>query len=340
MPLNALWEPPWPTTDPALRKLQAGVMGDSSDLESELLAGIGGANLCCDVFGAHSKGEMASGLAFHGEAGLTTWEVDGWDAQAQVLTMSAHLRRTMLRYRRHFSLDGPTVKITEEISNLCSFERALGRTQHVTVGEQFLLDRASGDSVCAFRANCDVGHTWPTDHDEAGELSSRWAPATPFTYPSMPLRGGGTATWERFPHGSHGQKSSDLATMRVAPSAAHGWFVAERAPTAETGDVALALACAWERATFPWLMTWEEMRSRQTKPWEGRTVCRGLEVSSYAFATSRRDNVERGRLLDTPCFEWLDADETKVTTWYLSLQAIPEQARGGTRNGLELCGLA
>jgi hypothetical protein len=59
-------------------------------------------------------------------------------------------------------------------------------------------------------------------------------------------------------------------------------------------------------------MTWEENYSRPTPPWSSRELCRGLEVSSYAFATSRRENVERGKLLETPTFEWLDAYEKKV----------------------------
>ena len=46
------------------------------------------------------------------------------------------------------------------------------------------------------------------------------------------------------------------------------------------------------------------------------------QVSSYAFATSKRDNVARGTLLDTPCFEWLDAHETKDTTFFLTLQSV------------------
>jgi hypothetical protein len=74
----------------------------------------------------------------------------------------------------------------------------------------------------------------------------------------------------------------------------------------------LALGYRWERATFPWLMTWEENRARQQAPWNGRTLVRGLEFGSYAFATSRRDNVERGKLMGQPCFEWLDAHEVSA----------------------------
>lgn len=108
--LNPLWEPPWPTVDPSLRRLaaQAGTVEPGS-LEGELLSGIGGCNLCCDVFGAHSAGEVAQGALFHGEAGLTTWEVERWHAASGELTLVAELRRTMLRIKRTFSLEGPTL---------------------------------------------------------------------------------------------------------------------------------------------------------------------------------------------------------------------------------------
>ena len=75
--INPLWEPPWITTTPAMRRIVARNFSQSEEdrLESELLACIGGHNLCCDVFGSHSKGEVNAGASFHGEAGLTTWEV-------------------------------------------------------------------------------------------------------------------------------------------------------------------------------------------------------------------------------------------------------------------------
>jgi hypothetical protein len=87
------------------------------------------------------------------------------------------------------------------------------------------------------------------------------------------------------------------------------------APTTGPEGGTVALGYRWERATFPWLMTWEENRARQQAPWNGRTLVRGLEFGSYAFATSRRANVERGTLLGQPCFEWLDAYEVSEHVW-------------------------
>jgi hypothetical protein len=327
---NPLWQPAWATTDPALRKLasEAGV-APPGDAEGELLSGIGGLNMCCDVFGAHSKGEAASGLAFHGEAGLSTWEVSRWDAESSALTLTATLRRTALRISRTYKLDGAVVRVTEEVTNLTGFERVFGRAQHATVGSEFLLH--DGAPCCTFSCSADRGHTWPTDEDADGSLCSQWKPGTEFTYPHVPRRDGGTDDWRRFPRVP---RNSDLATLRCAPDAAHGWFAVERAQPG--AKVALTFAAAWERETFPWLMTWEENKARAAEPWAGRTVCRGLEFSSFAFPTSRRDNVERGRLLDAPCFEWLDADATKTTTFHLTLHSGPP---GQQKSGAALCGL-
>ena len=99
--------------------------------------------------------------------------------------------------------------------------------------------------------------------------------------------------------------------MRVKPDAPLGFFSA-----AAQG---VALAYAWERDAFPWLMTWEENFARTQAPWSSRTLCRGLEFGSYAMALGRKWNVEQGRIFDVPTFEWLDAYETKVTRFWIAL---------------------
>ena len=60
--INPLWEPPWTTVPPSLRRLAArdadAFSAAAADApESELLACLGGHSLACDVFGAHSPGE-------------------------------------------------------------------------------------------------------------------------------------------------------------------------------------------------------------------------------------------------------------------------------------------
>ena len=311
---------------------------------------------------------MKRGLAFHGEAGLVTWEIEGWDSAANegrgALTMGCLLPTTHLKIRRTYALKGPVLAIRERISNLCGFERAFGRAQHVTIGEQFLLrtgPSGAGSPCCSFRASCDRGVTWPHEEDAAGALNSQWAVGAEFAYPDVPRRDGGVDAWGAFPRPSAGGRNLDLCTLRCRTDDDWGWFVAERAgagANASHGSGSegggggasggMSLACAWPRKAFPWLMTWEENRARRGKPWRGPcgegTLCRGLELSSYAFATSRRENVARGTLLGQPCFEWLDADETKDDTFFLALQptaaaGAEAEVPGGQLTGVQLCGL-
>jgi len=199
------------------------------------------------------------------------------------------------------------------MKNLVGFQRAMGRAEHVTFGEAWLRSKQ-----VHFTANADRGQTWP---DALGEHAS-YAPAASFSYPNIPGKEGGTVDWREYPQA---ERSEGLCTMRVKPEHENGWFCGEHR------GKGLALAYVWQREDFPWIMNWEENRARMDKPWSGRVVTRGLEFSSYAFPTSREKNVEMGSLLETPCFEWLDAHQEKNTTFYFALQAVQ-----GTEAPLEL----
>ncbi len=306
--VNPLWEPSWPTTDPALRRLaDPEAFGDS--LESQLLCNISGHNLCVDVFGAHSPGEAAAGMCIHGESGLVTWVVidssksdDGAD-----VTLKAHLPETCIDLERRFSLaaGSDVVKVEETMSNLTGFQRAMGRAQHATIGSQFL-----DPAPCLFECNADQGMTWP---EPVTDVGTTWAVNTQFAYPNIPANDGSTADWRRYPRTEH---NSDTCTLRINPNDINGWFVAAQ------NACRLAVFYLWERAAFPWLMTWEENHERSLPPWNKRELTRGLEFSSYAFATSREINVAAGTLLETPTFEWLDAHESKRTTFYIGLKEL------------------
>ena len=90
---------------------------------------------------------------------------------------------------------------------------------------------------------------------------------------------------------------SELCTLRVRPSDLLGYFSAYQ-PRLNTSVV-----YHWERAAFPFLVTWEEDHARTHKPWNGRELTRGLEFSSYALPASREWNVKQGTVMDTPAFQ-------------------------------------
>ena len=49
------------------------------------------------------------------------------------------------------------------------------------------------------------------------------------------------------------------------------------------------------------------------------SIMNELYVETYG-TMSRKENVALNDLLDTPCFEWLDANEEKSTTFLMSIQ--------------------
>jgi hypothetical protein len=321
-PVNPLWEPPWPTVEPAARRLGATeIYGEEA--EGQLLSSISGHNLCLDVFGEHSPGEQESGLTFHGEAGMVTWEVtEVEDASPECrLTLRAELPRTALTVERVFHCRGGASQITVEtrVTNRVGFERALGCAEHVTLGVAFL-----SPAPTLFASNADRGITWP---DPDNVTDDAFADFQEFAYPQVPLRGGGEIDWRQYPRSD---VNSDCCTLRILPQDPWAWFVAAHNPSQ------VALAYVWEREAFPWLMTWEENHFRSDPPWNSRTLTRGLEFTSYAFALGRRQNVEMGTLLETPTHAWLDANETRSTRFVVALhpydeplEAAPELAPDG-----------
>jgi hypothetical protein len=76
---------------------------------------------------------------------------------------------------------------------------------------------------------------------------------------------------------------------------------------AQSPGVSLALAYIWRRENFPWLGVWEENYSRQSPPWDGRTLTRGMEFGVSPIAETRRQMIERGTLFGVPAFRWIPA---------------------------------
>jgi D-hexose-6-phosphate mutarotase len=199
------------------------------------------------VFGEHSKGEVAGGLSFHGEAGQVVWNVtsvanadDGSEAQ---VTMKAHLPTVALEITRTFSVKAgcAVVKVEETMKNLVGFERAMGRAQHVTFGKAFLKDRNT-----RFNCNADIGHTWREPLDDATQTM---ATDVPFEFPNIPAHGSaGNVDWREYPRTE--TPSADLCTMRLDPKQKFAWMLAEN-----TGK-GVTVAYVWEREAFPWLVTW------------------------------------------------------------------------------------
>src|SRR5947209_1593487 len=124
--VSPLWTPPWPSIEPS-----------TFDPARH--------NLCLDIFGGPSTDEWAAGLTAHGEGSVAPYRIE---PAATELTMRAILPIAHIRFERRIGLHGRTVRIREKIESLLAFDRAIGWTQHVTLGPPFLEN-----GVTEFRAS-------------------------------------------------------------------------------------------------------------------------------------------------------------------------------------------
>ena len=304
--VSPLWIPPWPSIEPGdYVASKDDVYG--AGVESQLLSGIMGHNLCLDIFGGPSDEEYAAGLQPHGEASIATYDLD---ARASEMRMAATLSESSLEVERRLQLDGDSVRVSESVENVSATDRPVAWTQHVTLGPPFLEV-----GITQFRASATQSKVLETTFGSADYLKT----AAIFDWPHAPRIDGGTEDLRTF---TARPKSGAYTAHLMNPGETDAFFVAF-SPTHR-----LAFGYVWRQKDFPWMGIWEENRSRPHQPWNGRTVTRGMEFGVSPFPESRRAMIERGRLFDVPAFRWIPArTRINVEYWIVCRPAdrIPER---------------
>ena len=304
--VNPLWTPNWTSGEPSkFGSAQEAIFGTGVD--AKLLFGILGHNLCLDLFGGPSAAEAGAGMTAHGEGSLLPYTLEEHGAS---LVCKLHMPLAQLQFQRTLTLQGADVKVEEKVTNLSAFDRPLAWTQHVTLSPPFLDPKTT-----QFRMTADRATVAEVDPGNAPYL----ALGKKFAWPHAPLADG-TGT-----HNLMGMRpaapASSYAALRMIPTApAVGW-------TAFSPAWSLAISYVWNPADFPWLGIWEENCSRPQSPWNGKAVTRGMEFGTSPFPESRREMVERARLLDTPTFKWLPAMGQLTATYWIRAavtENIPE----------------
>src|SRR5437868_13202774 len=117
--ISPLWIPPWPSMEPG-DYVRSSDTAYGAGVESKLLAGIMGHNLCLDIFGGPSEEEFAAGLQPHGEASIATYRVTPVSTAIQ---MTATLSESQLLVERRLQLNGDTVHVREAVENLAATDR-------------------------------------------------------------------------------------------------------------------------------------------------------------------------------------------------------------------------
>jgi hypothetical protein len=309
--VNPLWVPPWhsiePTTyDPQKHPEYGG------GVDARLLAGIMGHNLCLDIFGGPSDSEFAAGITPHGEGSVVAYKVEKADDQ---LRMRAHLPLAQIQFHRHITLAAQSVRIAESIESLCGFDRAVGWTQHVTLGPPFLEK-----GVTKFRASATRSRVFESEFGTAAYLKT----GADFDWPAAPRSDGGIADLRIF---NDLPVSSAYTAHLMDQSRDDAYFVAF-SPTYR-----VAFGYVWKTADFPWMGIWEENHSRTNPPWNGKTLTRGMEFGVSPMPESRREMMNRNQLFAAPTYRWLPARNRIQVEYHAVVRntdSVPEELRHST----------
>ena len=303
--VNPLWTPAWTSIEPYLYD-RATHHEYGAGAEAPLLAGIMGHNLCLDFFGGPSAEEAAAGLPVHGETSIARFDIRERDGR---LTMGTVLPQAQLRFERSLDLQGRAVRIHEAIDNLSGSDRAIGWTEHVTLGAPFLQTGATQFRASATRSKVFEGTVGGADYLEQG---------AEFDWPVAPRADGGTADLRLFA----GNAASSAYTAHLMDATREPAYFVAFAPA-----LRLAFGYVWKTSDFPWLGIWEENHSRTQPPWNGIALTRGMEFGVSPIPEPRRKMIDRGRLFDVPTYRWVPArSRVEVEYWAITrhADAIPE----------------
>ena len=295
--VNPLWIPPWPSLEPAEFDPRVHTTYGVG-IESRLLAGIMGHNLCFDYFGPPSEEEAAAGLGVHGEAPVVDWKISVESTGS--LRATAELPLAQMRIERRFKLPrGSTVlSIAETAENLSAVDRAVGWTQHVTLGPPFV---AGGRTVFHLPAT----RSRVFESDFAGG-KGRLRIGAEFDWPFCPGLDGSSLDLRQT---ADVPASAAYTAHLMDPQREQAWF------TAYNPDSRVLFGYVWRRSDFPWLGSWEENHCREHKPWNGMGVTRGMEFGVSPMPETRRRMIDRGSLFGVPGFRWIPA-RSRVTVEY------------------------
>ena len=302
--VNPLWTPPWPSIEPSTYDREAHPEY-GGDAEAKLLAGIMGHNLCLDIFGGVSAEEAAAGLSVHGEASVARYAIED---SGEALTMRATFHESQLAFVRQVRLlpDKAVVDFTETLENLSACDRPIGWTQHVTLGPPFLENGSTQFRASATRSKVsESDFTAGKGYMKVGEdFDWPYVPCVDKTQMDMRVFTGLPVS---------GAFSTHLMDLKRT----HAYF------TAWSPKSRVAFGYVWRREDFPWLGIWEENRSRGNRPWNGKTVTRGMEFGVSPMPETRRQMVARGSLFGVPGFRWMPAKGKVEARYRAALAVLP-----------------
>ena len=185
-----------------------------------------------------------------------------------------------LEFERRIALrDRSASSIRETLENIAAADRAIGWTQHVTLGPPF-LERGI-DAVSR------IGHAIEGIRVDVRRATIIWSPAAEFDWPMAPTLDGRTADLRVF---SDAERSSAYTAHLMDRSRSHGLLRRVLAGASSSRSVT-----SGRPADFPWMGIWEENHSRLHPPWNGRTIDARNGVRRVADAGNAAGDDRAGR---------------------------------------------
>ena len=222
--------------------------------------------------GPPSDEEAREGLTPHGEGSIVPYDLT---VAGEALVARARLPIAGLEFQRRIVLRESALLIRETVTNVSGRDRAIGWTQHVTLGPPFLEC-----GTTQFRASATRSKVFETTFGADDYLE----PAAEFDWPMAPGRDGGIADLRVL---SNTARSSAYTAHLMDQKQTTAYFVAF-APHLRT-----CVRIRLEPSDFPWLGIWEENHSRVNSPWNGRTLARGMEFGVSPMPETREAMIRR-----------------------------------------------
>jgi hypothetical protein len=201
------------------------------------------------------------------------------------------------------------IYVEEWVENLANYDRPVNWVQHATFGPPFVAP----------------GRSWLDLSGTKGQVAGG-APTTSSLKPNATFQWPDAETPE----------SEKVSLRPFQPRDKAGTYFAvlmdQKRPvsyfTMYSRDFPVLIGYLFRTAESPWVGDFQENQRIQTKPWDGRTVTRGIEFGTTPFAEGLRRSVDRGSLFGAPTFRWIGARERVKTVFLLFLAEIPGDFAG------------
>jgi peptidoglycan/xylan/chitin deacetylase (PgdA/CDA1 family) len=279
-----------------------------SDSHRWLSSGYMGHLLCFPAFGPPSSDEeVRNQLGNHGEAPIVEWKERKVEVRQDGVTLwyGADLPKTQYRVERAVTLRAgePVVRVEEWVENLALYDRPINWVQHATFGPPFAVPGQNFLDVPATKGQVGGGRT---GNSLASGAEIQWPEGASREGKRVDLR-----VFQPAPH------SGTYYALRLDPARADSYF------TMYNPDFPILIGYIFPTADNPWIGDWQENQSVKQRPWDGKTVARGLEFGTSPMPEGLRRSVNRGTMLGAPTFRWIGGCQRLKTTFTIFLAEIP-----------------